>query len=195
MSKFKVIETLVKSITQLPGIGPKSARKAAYFLLCNRERVLKPLIDAIKAADHNILTCRLCRNLDETNPCRLCTSQEAENILCIVRDHSDLYTIQNTGAFKGKYYVLGPSFMPSASHAKDVIEHLRQRIQDENFEEIILGLQASIEGKMLLHYLTLAIEDLGRKITHLGVGISIGSDFEYIDSETMAAAILGRKPV
>lgn len=193
--KQKLIDSLAKVIMRLPGNGPRSARRAAFFLLNNKEAILLPMIEVMQSAYNQVKTCEVCGNFDDISPCGMCLSESKENVLCIVKDHADLFVIQSSKAYNGKYHVLGKNFAPSASNAQDIIKQIRQRIERENFEEIVLALHPSVDGRILLHYISISLEDLGKKLTHLGLGIPIGADFDYVDNETMAAAIIGRQPI
>lgn len=191
---MKSINALAKSLMKLPGIGPRSARKVAFYLLNNRENTLKPMISAMQTTYEKVSACQQCGNFDELDPCSLCNMPIEENILCIVKDHMDLHSLQATKLFKGRYHILGNNFSPSSENAMKIIASIKQRIRSEAFEEVILAMHASPEGRMILHYLEISIKDETQKlkVTHLGLGIPIGSDFEYIDSETMSFALRNR---
>lgn len=187
---MKSITALAKSLMKLPGIGPRSARKVAFYLLNNRDNALKPMISAMQSTYENVTTCNNCGNFDEYNPCSLCSDKVEENILCIVKDHIDLHALQATKLFKGRYYILGNNFSPSSPANK--INQLRERIATEKFLEVILAMHPSVDGRMILHYLEVSLKNTGVKLTHLGLGIPIGSDFEFIDPETMGFALRNR---
>ena len=190
--KVSVVDRLAGSIMRLPGIGPRSARKAAFFLLNNREKLLGEMIESMKFAYENIKVCE-CGNLDESIPCFLCLERQEEKILCVVRDHMDLYSIRSTKVYRGAYHILGADFMPSSRNSVEVMGKLRKRVIELQVEEVILAFSPSVEGRIMLHYVSSSIADLGLNITHLALGIPIGADFDYIDHETMSAAIVARQ--
>jgi recombination protein RecR len=189
--KSGVIDRLAASITRLPGMGPRSAKKAAFFLLNNRAKLVE-LIDSLRFASEKVKLCD-CGNLDEIVPCSLCQENSDKKLLCVVRDHMDLYSIKASKAYEGGYYILGNDFSPSSPNSLEIIEKLRSRIIKLKIEEVILALSPSVEGRIMLHYISSAIKDLNIIITHLALGIPIGADFDYIDHETMSAAIVSRK--
>lgn len=192
--KTGVIDRLAAAIMRLPGIGPRSARKAAFFLLNNREKLLKEFIDSLKFAYEKIKICD-CGNLDEVLPCCLCSEGIDTKILCVVKDHMDLYSIKSTKVYEGAYQILGSDFSASSQNSQEVIQNLRQRIVKLKAEEVILAFSPSVEGRIMLHYVSSSIKDLDIKITHLALGIPIGADFDYIDRETMSAAIISRQKI
>ena len=189
--KSGVIDRLAASITRLPGMGPRSAKKAAFFLLNNKNKLIE-LMDSLRFASEKIKACD-CGNLDEIIPCSLCQENSNKKLLCVVRDHMDLYSIKASKAYEGCYYILGNDFSPSSPNSLEVIEKLKARIIKLQVEEVILALSPSVEGRIMLHYISSAIKELNIIITHLALGIPIGADFEYIDHETMSAAIISRK--
>lgn len=189
--KGSVIDRLSNSIMRLPGVGPRSARKAAFFLLNNRIK-LTELIDSLKFAADKVQLCE-CGNLDETIPCSLCRENANKKLLCVVRDHMDLYSIKASKAYEGGYYILGADFSPSSPNSTEVIQKLKLRISKLQAEEVILALSPSIEGRIILHYISSAIKEFDITVSHLALGIPIGADFDYIDQETMSAAIISRK--
>lgn len=191
--KSGLIDRLTASITRLPGMGPRSAKKTAFFLLNNKGKLME-LIDSLRFASEKIKLCE-CGNLDEIIPCSLCQENSDKKILCVVRDHMDLYSIKASKAYEGGYYILGNDFSPSSPNSLEVIEKLRSRIIKLKVEEVILALSPSIEGRIMLHYISSTIKEFDIAITHLALGIPIGADFDYIDHETMSAAIISRKKI
>jgi recombination protein RecR len=149
----------------------------------------------MKLVYDNIKICGMCGNFTQDKLCEICSNNRDAKILCLVRDHTDLYSIESTRAYNGLYYILGGNFSPSSPNSTEIINKIRDRAINDKVEEVMLAFNPSIEGRMLLHYLSASLNDLSLKVTHLGLGIPIGADFDYMDKETMTAAIMCRRQV
>ncbi len=197
-SQFKDI---ISRLSRLPGLGPRSARRLVLFLLKNRQNILLPLIDSLKAIHENIKTCSICHNLDIEDPCFVCMDhKKSELILCIVADVSDIWAIERSQTFKGRYHVLGGLLSVSEGIAPSQlnIESLLNRISQkkDTLQEIIIALNATIEGQTTLHVIVNAIHekfvDHNFNITTLAQGLPIGGELDYLDDGTLWTAFSRR---
>lgn len=192
------IEHLIKLLSRLPGYGPRSARKAALHLLKNRESLMRPLSQALGAAAEVIVECPQCHNLDTVSPCSICAAGGRDiSQLCIVEDISDLWAIEKTGAFRGYYHVLGGtlSALDGIGPEDLSIPHLLARAQDERVKEVIIALNATIDGQTTAHYLSDCLKSAHVVTTQLAHGVPIGGQIDYMDDGTLATALKSRKAV
>ncbi|HYM17118.1 MAG TPA: recombination mediator RecR [Micropepsaceae bacterium] len=190
------IERLIQCLAKLPGLGPRSARRAALALLKKRETLLEPLADAIAKAAAALKTCSTCGNLDTTDPCAICRDLDRENgVICVVEDIADLWALERAGVFKGRYHVLGGALSaldgitPERLNLPKLLERLR-----EGAGEVILAMNATVEGQTTAHYLMDAIEPLAVKVTRLAHGVPVGGELDYLDEGTLSAAFKARRP-
>jgi len=193
------IENLIKVLSRLPGFGPRSARRAILHMLKNRETLMRPLASAIEIAADTIRECPECHNLDTISPCSICASKSRDSsTICVVEDVSDLWAIEKTGSFKGYYHVLGGTLSALDGITPDdlSIPHLIGRIRERNVKEVIIALNATIDGQTTAHYLSdcLGVYE-GLKITQLAHGVPIGGQIDYMDDGTIATAIKSRRTV
>lgn len=191
------IEHLIKLLSRLPGYGPRSARRAALHLLKNRESLMRPLSQALGIAADVIVECSQCHNLDTVAPCSICANRSREaSVLCIVEDISDLWAIEKTGAFKGYYHVLGGtlSALDGIGPEDLSIPHLLQRAR-QGVKEVIIALNATIDGQTTAHYLSDCLQSAGVTTTQLAHGVPIGGQIDYMDDGTLATALKSRKAV
>lgn len=191
------IEHLIKLLSRLPGYGPRSARRAALHLLKNRESLMRPLSQALGIAADVIVECPQCHNLDTVAPCSICANRGREaSVLCIVEDISDLWAIEKTGAFKGYYHVLGGtlSALDGIGPEDLSIPHLLQRAR-QGVKEVIIALNATIDGQTTAHYLSDCLQSAGVTTTQLAHGVPIGGQIDYMDDGTLATALKSRKAV
>lgn len=196
------LDVLVKSIAALPGLGPRSARRIALHLLMRKEKSLRPLIGALERADAQIGPCSVCGNLDARDPCRVCADpHRAPDLFCVVADVADLWAIERTGAFRGRYHVLGGvlSALNGVSPADLKIDGLLARVAAESPAEIILALSATVDGQTTAHYLTDRIRDLADvtppRISRLAHGVPVGGELGYLDDGTITTALKSRAPL
>jgi recombination protein RecR len=189
------IERLIQLLAKLPGLGPRSARRAALVLLKRREALLEPLGAAMRDAAAAIRTCETCGNLDTESPCGLCRDPRRDvSILCVVEDVADLWALERAGVFKGKYHVLGGalSALDGVTPEKLNVTSLVNRVRD-GVDEVILAMNATVEGQTTAHYLmdTLAISNV--KVTRLAHGVPVGGELDYLDEGTLSAAFKARR--
>jgi recombination protein RecR len=189
------IERLIQLLAKLPGLGPRSARRAALVLLKKREALLEPLSGAMRDAALAIKTCATCGNLDTTSPCALCRDPRRETqVLCAVEDVADLWALERAGVFKGKYHVLGGalSALDGITPEKLNVAALLERVKG-GVDEVILAMNATVEGQTTAHYLMDALAPLGVKVTRLAHGVPVGGELDYLDEGTLSAAFKARR--
>jgi recombination protein RecR len=192
------IERLVQLLAKLPGLGPRSARRAALALLKKRETLLEPLAQAMARASEALKTCSVCGNLDTSDPCALCRDGEREQgAICVVEDVADLWALERAQIFKGKYHVLGGalSALDGVTPEKLNLPALLARVREGGVSEVILAMNATVEGQTTAHYLMDALEPLGVKVTRLAHGVPVGGELDYLDEGTLSAAFKARRPV
>jgi recombination protein RecR len=191
------IERLIQLLSRLPGLGPRSARRAALALLKKREVLLEPLGAAMRDAAAAIKTCEVCGNLDSVSPCSLCADQRRDShVLCVVEDVADLWALERAGVFKGKYHVLGGvlSALDGMTPEKLNVAPLIGRVKN-GVEEVILAMNATVEGQTTAHYLMDRLEPVGVKVTRLAHGVPVGGELDYLDEGTLSHAFKARRAI
>lgn len=194
----KEIENLIKLVSRLPGLGPRSARRVALHLLKSRESLMLPLAQALGKAADVIAECPECHNLDTVQPCAICQSASRDrSVLCVVEDVSDLWAIEKTGSYRGYYHVLGGtlSALDGVGPQDLSIPHLVSRARDEGVSEVIVALNATIDGQTTAHYIADCLQSCNVKVTQLAHGVPIGGQIDYLDDGTLATALKSRKAV
>ena len=189
------IERLIQLLARLPGLGPRSARRAALFLIKKREMLMTPLAAALQAALEKIEVCRVCGNIDSQNPCTVCTDIKRDGgVIVVVADVADLWALERAGAINARYHVLGGTLSPlDGVGPQDLtIDALVNRVHAEKPHELILALNATVDGQTTAHYVTDLIQDTGIKVTRLAHGVPVGGELDYLDEGTLAAAIRQR---
>jgi recombination protein RecR len=189
------IERLIQLLAKLPGLGPRSARRAALVLLKKREILLDPLSLAMRDAAAAIKSCETCGNLDTTSPCALCRDPRRDaHVLCIVEDVADLWALERASVFRGKYHVLGGalSALDGVTPEKLNMGALLARVND-GVEEVILAMNATIEGQTTAHYLMDTLASTTAKVTRLAHGVPVGGELDYLDEGTLHAAFKARR--
>ena len=189
------IERLIQLLAKLPGLGPRSARRAALALLKRRESLLEPLADAMAKAASALKQCSDCGNLDTTDPCALCRAPERETgIICVVEDVADLWALERASVFRGRYHVLGGalSALDGVTPERLNLPKLLERVQ-AGVSEIILAMNATVEGQTTAHYLMDALDPFGVKVTRLAHGVPVGGELDYLDEGTLSAAFKARR--
>jgi recombination protein RecR len=189
------IERLIQLLARLPGLGPRSARRAALYLLKKREQLMAPLAAAMQTALEKIAICRLCGNIDTQNPCAVCTDMRRDpSIVIVVADVADLWALERAHAVNARYHVLGGTLSPlDGVGPQDLaIEALISRAKDPVVAEVILALNATVDGQTTAHYITDLLHDSNVKVTRLAHGVPVGGELDYLDEGTLAAAIRQR---
>jgi recombination protein RecR len=191
------IERLIQLLARLPGLGPRSARRAALFLIKKREALMAPLAAALQTAIDKIEVCRTCGNIDTQNPCTLCTDSRRDgSAIVVVADVADLWALERAHAIKARYHVLGGTLSPLDGVGPDdlSVAALVKRAHDPAVSEIVLALNATVDGQSTAHYITDLLHDAKVKVTRLAHGVPIGGELDYLDEGTLAAAIRSRTP-
>jgi recombination protein RecR len=192
------IERLIQLLARLPGLGPRSARRAALFLIKKREPLMGPLASALQTALEKITVCRVCGNIDSQNPCTVCTDPRRDPAtIAVVADVSDLWALERAGAVNAKYHVLGGTLSPlDGIGPQDLtIDALVTRAHHPEVKEVILALNATVDGQTTAHYVTDLLADASVKVTRLAHGVPVGGELDYLDDGTLSAAVRQRTPV
>jgi recombination protein RecR len=188
------LDTLIQLLARLPGLGPRSARRAALHLLKRRESLLEPLAAAMARAAEAICPCPVCGNLDTTLPCAICRDPARDGqTICVVEDLADLWAIERSGGFRGRYHVLGGtlSALDGVGPEDLTIDRLVARV--EPGQELILALNATVEGQTTAHYLADRLAESGVRLSRLAQGVPIGGELDYLDDGTLRAALTARR--
>ena len=196
MSGAAEIERLIDLMAKLPGLGPRSARRAALHLVKRKERLLVPLAASMAEVSATVRTCRTCENITISEICEICTSpKRANGTLCVVQDVADLWAMERAAVFKGRYHVLGGvlSALDGITPETLRIPELAGRVAREEISEVILALNATIDGQTTAHVIAEYLEDTGCAITSLAKGVPIGGELDYLDDGTISAALQARK--
>jgi recombination protein RecR len=191
------IERLIQLLSRLPGLGPRSARRAALFLIKKREQIMAPLAAAMHTALEKIAICKLCGNIDTQNPCAICTDRRRDPaIIIVVADVADLWALERARAVNARYHVLGGTLSPlDGIGPQDLaIDALISRAQEPAVMEIVLALNATVDGQTTAHYITDLLHGSNVKITRLAHGVPVGGELDYLDEGTLAAAMRQRTP-
>jgi recombination protein RecR len=192
------IERLIQLLARLPGLGPRSARRAALHLIKKREQLMGPLTDALETARERIVVCKSCGNIDTHNPCTVCTDGKRDpSVIVVVADVADLWALERAGAVNARYHVLGGTLSPlDGVGPQDLtIDALVSRAHDPAVTEIILALNATVDGQTTAHYITDLLHQAGVKVTRLAHGVPVGGELDYLDEGTLSAAIRQRTPI
>ncbi|MGB8314993.1 MAG: recombination mediator RecR [Aestuariivirga sp.] len=191
------IERLIQLLAKLPGLGPRSARRAALHLIKNREKLLAPLSLAMAEAQDKVTVCSECGNVDTIDPCTICCDPRRDRtILCVVEEVGDLWALERAGAWTGLYHVLGGtlSAMEGIRPEDLAINHLVERAAAAGMREVVLATNATVEGQTTAHYITERLKGLGLSTSRLAHGVPVGGELDYLDEGTLTAAMRSRRP-
>jgi recombination protein RecR len=191
------LDTLIRRLARLPGLGPRSARRAVLHLLQNRETLMLPLADDLGQVARAVRNCANCGNLDTGDTCRLCRDpQRDRQVICVVEDVGDLWAMERAAAFRGLYHILGGtlSAIDGRSPAELNIERLVSRAAD-GVSEVILALPATVEGQTTAHYLHERLSSLPLEVTRLAHGVPVGGELDFLDDGTLAQALKARSRI
>lgn len=191
------LERLILLLAKVPGLGPRSARRAALALLQKRETLMRPLAEALAAAAEAIRPCSVCGNLDTSDPCGLCADQRRDRgTICVVETVGDLWALERAAAHCGLYHVLGGTLSALAGQRPEdlAIETLIRRVASGGVREVILATSATVDGQTTAHYLAERLRATGVAITQLAHGVPVGGELGYLDDGTIAAALAARRP-
>ena len=192
------IETLIELMARLPGLGPRSARRAVLHLIKKRGQVMAPLARAMAEVATTARECAICGNIGTADICDLCRDdRRATGEVCVVEDVADLWAMERGQSFKGRYHVLGGTLSALDAVGPDElrIPRLLDRVRDEGSTEVILALSATVDGQTTAHYIAEALEGTGVAVTSLAQGVPIGGELDYLDDGTIQAALRARKRV
>src|SRR3954471_5253959 len=192
------IDRLIQLLARLPGLGPRSARRAALHLIKKREALMTPLAGALQVAIDKIQVCKNCGNIDTQNPCAVCTDlRRDQSIIVVVADVADLWALERAHAVNGKYHVLGGTLSPldGVGPGDLTIDALISRAHDAEVKEIILALNATVDGQTTAHYITELLHDANVTVTRLAHGVPVGGELDYLDEGTLSAALRSRTPL
>jgi recombination protein RecR len=191
------IERMIQLLARLPGLGPRSARRAALFLLQRQESLMRPLADSIGRAADAIKLCSTCGNLDEQDPCAVCRDPRRDpSLICVVEEIGDLWALERSGAYKGLYHVLGGTLSALDGRGPEQLNlpRLVHRAEQPEVKEVVLALSATVDGQTTAHYIAERLENLPVTVSRLGQGVPVGGALDYLDDGTLTAAFKGRRP-
>lgn len=192
------IEALTQALSRLPGLGPRSARRAVLHLLKKRETALDPLLAALGAVSERLETCATCGNVDTTNPCQICADPRRDaRALCVVEEVADLWALDRSRLFPGRFHVLGGRLSAlEGIRPEDLrVDSLVARIAAGGVDEVVLAMNATLEGQTTAHYVAERIESYPVRVTQLAHGLPVGGELDYLDEGTLAQALRARRPV
>ena len=192
------IDVLIQLLAKMPGLGPRSARRAALHLIDRKESLLRPLAQAMGQAADMVAACENCGNLDSVQPCAICQDQRRDvSLICVVESVADLWALERSGVYRGRYHVLGGTLSAlDGIGPEDLnIGSLVARADDVAVVEVILATNATVDGQTTAHYLVEKLSDSGVKISGLAHGVPVGGELDYLDDGTLATALGARRPV
>lgn len=192
------MERLIQLLAKLPGLGPRSARRAALHLIRKRESLMLPLASALSEAAANIRNCSVCGNLDTHDPCGVCRDPRRDTTaICVVEGVADLWALERTASFRGRYHILGGtlSALDGVGPEQLNIDGLVTRAADPAVTEVILATGATVDGQTTAHYIMDRLAGLDVKVTRLAHGVPVGGELDYLDDGTLTAALRARRPL
>lgn len=191
------LDALIRLLAKLPGLGPRSARRAVLQLIKRKESLMLPLAKALEAAAEHVAPCTLCGNLDTMDPCRICADARRDgSLVCVVEDVSDLWALERAGAYRGRYHVLGGVLSALDGIGPDDlrIAGLVSRVKAGGISEIILATNATVDGQTTAHYIMDRLAGTGVDVSQLAHGVPVGGELDYLDEGTLMAALKSRRP-
>ena len=192
------IDVLTQALARLPGLGPRSARRAVLHLMKRRESALDPLLSALKAVAESLSICATCGNVDTSDPCTICRDPRRDDkMLCVVEEVADLWALDRSRLFPGRYHVLGGrlSALEGVRPEDLTIDSLIRRVSAGGIDEVVLAMNATLEGQTTAHYLAERLENFPVRLTQLAHGLPVGGELDYLDEGTLAQALRARRPV
>lgn len=189
------IEKLIQLLAKVPGLGPRSARRAALHMIKKKDQLLTPLAGAMADAAEKVQICSVCANVDTQNPCSICTDPRRDSTtIIVVEDVADLWALERAAEMSVRYHILGGTLSPLDGVGPDDlnIKILVDRVVGGQVKELILAVNATVEGQTTAHYITSQLEDLNVKITRLAHGVPVGGELDYLDEGTLSAALRSR---
>jgi recombination protein RecR len=198
MNTASPLEQLISLFAKLPGLGPRSARRAVLYLIRHREKLMAPLIASLTHTSESIRTCSTCGNLEITDPCQICTDPKRDpSQICVVEEIADLWALERSRTFRGRYHVLGGTLSALDGRGPDQlnIDSLVARANSPEITEVILATNATVEGQTTAHYISDRLVGCEVNISRLAHGIPMGGELDYLDDGTLGAALKARLPV
>ena len=192
------LERLIQLLARLPGLGPRSARRAVLHLIKNREKLFDPLTRALDDARTLVRECSQCGNVDSVDPCSICADpRRDQSLICVVEDVGDLWALERANAWNGLYHVLGGTLSALGGVTPEDldIEGLLQRAGEGRVKEVVLATNATVEGQTTAHYITERLKDRGIAASRMAHGVPVGGELDYLDEGTLTQAIRARKPL
>jgi len=190
------LDRVIQLVARLPGLGPRSARRAVLFLLKRRESLMLPLATALSDAANLVRNCAICGNLDATDPCAVCRDVKRDGaVICVIEDVADLWALERAMAFSGRYHVLGGTLSALDGRGPEDLDiaGLVARAKAPAVGEIVIATSATVEGQTTAHYIADRLADCGVKVSRLAQGVPIGGELDYLDDGTLAAALKARR--
>ena len=192
------IEELASALARLPGLGPRSARRAVLHLMKKRETALQPLLAALRQVADKLSTCSVCGNVDTSDPCTICRDpRRDEKMLCVVEEVADLWALDRSRLFPGRYHVLGGrlSALDGVRPEDLSIDQLVRRVSAGGIDEVVLAMNATLEGQTTAHYVAERLEAFPLRLSQLAHGLPVGGELDYLDEGTLAQALRARRPI
>ena len=189
------LEKLIKKVSKLPGLGPRSSRRVVLHLLKDKEKILLPLIEDLSTVANNIQSCNECGNIDENEICQICKdSSRNQNLLCVVETVADLWALERSNVYNGKYHILGGvlSAIDGVNPEQLNIASLEKRLENKSITEIIIAISATLDGQTTAHYLAEILSKFNINITRLAHGLPVGGELDFLDDGTIAQALKAR---
>ncbi len=191
------IDRLIQMLAKLPGLGPRSARRAALDLIKKKESLLIPLADALSSTAAQVKVCSVCGNIDTVDPCSICTDQRRDGTaICVVEEVGDLWALERAAVFRGRYHVLGGILSALDGVGPDDlnIDALVTRVTQGGVKEVVLAMNATVDGQATAHYLADRLAETGAQTSRLAHGVPVGGELDYLDDGTLSAAFRSRRP-
>ena len=192
------VERLIQQLARLPGLGPRSARRAALHLIQRPEAALSPLLRALAEVEASVRVCGVCGNIDARDPCEICRDPERDaTSICVVEQVGDLWAFERAGAYRGRYHVLGGvlSALDGVTPEDLSIDALVRRASEPDVREVVIATNATLDGQTTAHYLADRLKPAGVAVTRLAHGMPVGGELDYLDDGTLATALRLRRPV
>ncbi|WP_137681479.1 recombination mediator RecR [Aurantiacibacter suaedae] len=192
------IETLASALARLPGLGPRSARRAVLWLVKHRQTGLAQLVEALQVVERRLVECSICGNVDTTDPCSICADPRRDaKAICVVEDVADLWALDRAKLFSGTFHVLGGrlSALDGVRPEDLTIDRLLARVEAGGVDEVVLAMNATLEGQTTAHYLAERLDRFPVRITQLAHGLPVGGELDYLDEGTLAQALRARRPL
>ena len=194
----QILEDLIKKVSRIPGLGPRSSRRAVLHLLKNKDKHLIPLINDLSEVAHNIKSCIECGNLDQNEICQICKDPLRKgNLICIVETVADLWALERTKVYNGKYHILGGvlSAIDGINPEQLNISSLENRLKQQSYKEVIIAISATLDGQTTAHYIAERLIPMKIKVTRLAHGVPVGGELDFLDDGTIAQALKARNEI